>query len=113
MEGQGPGDNNGGVNGGGDGFPVVDDASIRRPPRRNEPRERTLTNGNIVKWCPECGTWGDHFRAEYPAEDPPLHPNDDAMVGDGLVVVDVVAEDIVEDDVSDGAFARLRLAGLL
>ena len=43
-------------------FPGVDDASIRRPPRRNEPRERTLPDGTQVKWCPECGKWGDHFR---------------------------------------------------
>ena len=30
-------------------FPGVDNASIRRPPRRNEPRERTLPDGKQVK----------------------------------------------------------------
>lgn len=50
-------------------FPGVDDASIRRPPRRNEPRERALPDSTTIKWYPECGLWGDHFRAGHPTNE--------------------------------------------
>ena len=36
-------------------FPAVDDAAIRRLPRRNKTRQQTLLNESIVKWCPERG----------------------------------------------------------
>ena len=36
-------------------FPSVDDADICRPPRRNDPRKKTLPGGAPVKWCSECG----------------------------------------------------------
>ena len=118
SEGQGP-DEQGG-DGNNEGFPGVDEASIRRPPRRNEPRQRTLPDGTVVKWCPECGAWGDHFRAGHPAEtvDPPLHNNNALVQEDALVAADVSDGDLCgecneDDEVSDGAFARLRMAGLL
>ena len=72
-----------------------------------------------MKWCDECGSWGDHFRAEHPKQDLQAPPDDSVGGADGLVAAfdapDEAAEVLgqEEDDVSDGAFARLRLAGLL
>ena len=104
---------------GNDFFPGVNDASICRPPRMNEPREIILPDGTVVKWCPECGVWGDHFRAGHSNQDPPPHNNDDLMVDDALVAEGVVVDaDLCEevhadDEVSDGNFAQLQMAGLL
>ena len=123
AEGQGPGSEEGSN----ESFPGVDDTSIRRPPRRNEPRERTLPDGSVVKWCSECGSWGDHYRAGHPAtETPPADdvPDDDALVAAGMMGEEGLSlceecdddgdvSDGVDGDVSDGAFARLRSAGLL
>ena len=47
----------------GDAFPGVDDTGMRNPPNANDPRERTLPNGQKVKWCGICGSWTDHYRA--------------------------------------------------
>lgn len=38
-------------------FPGVNGAAIRNPPM-GEPRERTLADGTIVKWCGLCRSWG-------------------------------------------------------
>ena len=66
------------------------------------------------------GVWGDHFRAGHPAEavDPPMHNNDALVQEDALVAAEVYDGDLCgecneDDEVSDGAFARLRMAGLL
>jgi hypothetical protein len=89
----------------------VDDASIRRPPRRNKPRERTLPDGTQVKWCPKCGKWGDHFRAGHTAaNDDEDNGGDAANVATGDDDDNLVVQE--DDNVSDGAFARLRMAGL-
>ena len=97
----------------------MDDASIRRPPRRNEPRERTLPDGTVVKWYLECGESDDHFRAGHLDQDPLPHNNDDPVGDDTLVTAGVVVdaglcEEVHEDkEVDDGDFARLRMAVLL
>jgi len=53
-------------------FPGVDDQALRRLPRGNAPHERTLSDGANVKWCSECGSWGNHLRLGHPAsEDQP------------------------------------------
>ena len=100
-----------------DDFPGVDDAAIRRPPRRNEPRERTLPDVTKVKWCSECGSWTDHFRAGHPADEPAADetPTEGANVaiGHDSGSKEEIGDEIEGDDVSDGAFARLRLAGLI
>ena len=49
----------------GEDFPGVDDRALKRPPGRHDPRTRTLPDGTVVKWCPECGSWGDHLRADH------------------------------------------------
>ena len=116
AEGEGPGTEEGGSN---ESFPGVDDTSIRRPPRRNEPRERTLPDGLVVKWCSECGSWGDHFRAGHLTNESPSAddvPDNDALVAAGLIGEEGLEmyEECDEDgDVSDGAFAHIRSAGLL
>ena len=62
---------------------------------------------------------GDHFCAGHPTQDPSLHNNNDLVGDDDLVAAGVVADaelcqEVPEDDeVGDGAFARLRMAGLL
>ena len=62
---------------------------------------------------------GDHFCAGHPTQDPSLHNNNDLVGDDDLVAAGVVADaelcqEVHEDDeVGDGAFARLRMAGLL
>ena len=68
--------------------------------------------------CAECGSWGDHFRAQHPTQD--QVQSNDATVEEGMVASGAIAqEDLCQEiddganDVSDGAFARLRLAGLL
>ena len=48
-------------------FPGVDNQALCRPPWSNDPRERILPDGTAVKWCSLCGSWGDHFRAQHPA----------------------------------------------
>ena len=67
-----------------------------------------------MKWCPECGKWGDHLRAGHPVTDSGeegsgeaanVATEDNATVEDNLVVHE-------DDEVYDGAFARLRMAGL-
>ena len=37
-------------------FPGVNNISICRLLRGNDPREKTLPNGMVVKWCLECGS---------------------------------------------------------
>ena len=87
----------------------MDDASIGRPTRRNEQRERTLPDGTTVKWCSECGAWGDHFRAGHPAEGIGAAveiPRENAFVAS----VGMIAE-ATTDEFINGEFARLCLAG--
>jgi len=62
----------------------------------------------------------DHFRAEHLTRDQSTPQGDNAAVEEGLVVFGVIAkEDLGQetddgtDDLSDRAFACLRLAGLL
>jgi hypothetical protein len=67
----------------------------------------------VVKWCSECGAWGDHYRAGHTAE---AIPEEDALVAADIILDeegDVDGEEEVAEDLSDGAFARLRMAGLL
>ena len=67
-----------------------------------------------MKWCPECGKWGDYLQSGYPVADSGEEGSGEAAnvaTGDNAAVEDnlVVHED---DEVSDGAFDRLRMAGL-
>ena len=99
------------------GFPGVDDAALRRPPRRNEARTRTLPSGQVVHWCSECGRWGDHLRAEHPVENHAANVanGDQGHEAEEVNSVNMAAsaenvENISAED--EGAFARLRRAGL-
>ena len=47
-------------------FTGVENQALSHPPQGNAPRERTLLDGTVVKWCGECGLWGDHLRAGHP-----------------------------------------------
>ena len=96
-----------------DEIPGANDDALRRPPRRNEPRTRTLTSRRGVNWCRKYGEWGDHLRADHPVQNANV-----ADGGDGVPDVDPpYAQNVVVDDNQDedvrGAFARLRAAGLL
>jgi len=51
-----------------DAFPGVDDRALRRPSTCNKPRERTLSDWKVVKWCSECGCWGTHLCAGHTME---------------------------------------------
>ena len=108
----GTGDGSGNDNPGAD-FPGVDDTSIRRPSRRNKPRERILTDKTQVKWCLDCRKCGDHFRAGYPAAEVGDDVSGEAVnvaTGDGTVVHDSFQIN-ADDEVSDGIFTRLYMAG--
>lgn len=78
---------------------------MRRPPQCNQPRERTLEDGTILKWCGECGLWGNHLRANHPA-----------IVNRGEV--GNLAEAVLDNDdnidavVNGGVLAQLRAVGL-
>ena len=107
----------------GEDFPGVDNRALNRPPGRRDPRTRTLNNGSEVKWCPECGAWGDHLRADHTSENA-LVASDVKFAG-AIVGASVGAGDGANDDeetgmtatdtntTQDGTFTRLRLAGLL
>ena len=97
-------------------FPGVDDQALRIPPRGNEPREQTFPNGTFVTWCSECGSWGDHFRADHPADD---EPGDGAAPETGNVGMRndkrIIANDksISNAEEENSAFTRLLCAGLI
>ena len=94
-------------------FPGVDQAEIanphiRDPPRSNEPRERTLINGSIVKWCGLCGKWADNYCAGHPTEEP------EANEGFRHVATETMdAGDDIDDEPAPGAFAHHRVSGLI
>ena len=94
-------------------FPGVGGDSLRNPPCPGAPRERTLVDGSEMKWCALCGLWTDYYRAGHPITG---EGNDAADDGDGNVVIEGIAEagEVVdEDQPPNGAFARLRDAGLI
>ena len=93
------------VNDGADEFPGVDDQALRRPPQGNEPRERTGVDGVEIKWCGECGAWGDHYRSEHPAE-----VEDAANLALGCGINEDARVEVSDDE---GVFSRLRAAGLI
>ena len=95
-----------------DAIPSANEDALCRPPRRNEPRTRTLTSGREVKWCSKCGEWRDHLCADHP-----VHPIANvADGGDGVPDVDplfVQDVDVDQDGEVRGSFACLRAAGIL
>ena len=98
----------------------MDDRALNRPPGRREPRTRTLNDGSVVKWCPECGAWGDHLRADHTSDNALVASDvlDEANVGAAVGAGDGARDDgdgmsAGDTDISDGTFSRLRLAGLL
>ena len=78
---------------------------MKRPSQGNQPRECTLEDGTVQKWCRECGSWGNHLRVN--------HPTDANGVGIGNLVEAVEENDNDMDAVVDGeVLTRLRVAGL-
>jgi len=49
-------------------LPRANNGALRRLPRCNEPRTRTLANGREIKWCSKCGELGNRLRADHSAE---------------------------------------------
>ena len=112
AEGQDPNQNNcgrGNERCHGEEFPGVNDTGLRNPPRSNEPRERTLSNGQIVEWCRLCGLWTDHYHAGHPTGVEGKDAEDDA----GYVAFDNIDEVDTDAPPSDNASARLHAAGLI
>ena len=46
--------------------PNASEFNMRRPPTRNEPREVTLSDGRVVKWCGKCAAWGGALASKLP-----------------------------------------------
>ena len=87
AKGQDPnrGNRSGGGNQQGKGFPGVDNAGIRNPPRPGEPCERVLPSGQEVKWRGLCGKWGDDYRTGHPAEEE--LKEEEVVYGDDLIAI--------------------------
>ena len=97
----------------GDGAPFsgVDQAGIRNPPRANDPHERTLADGSVVKWCGLCGRWANNYRAEHPAGPP---EDAEADEGAGYVATETTDEgNDGNDEPTPGVFAHLRASGII
>lgn len=96
------------------------------PVHKNEPMERTLPNETVVKWCPVCGSVGDHVCAGYPTGDDvaallgaghvaasamnPINIIDDVSPVENAVLCEEV--DAAVDDMTDQVFVRIRRAGV-
>lgn len=112
----------GGGNGDGDSFPGTNSDAISRPPRGNAHRHTKLANGDEVVWYGKCSKWKNHFKSGHMTGSNSGNDGDGARFGNGAGVgvnnagnsAETKEEELNEDDVKDGgAFARLRLAGLI
>jgi len=100
-------------------FPDIDDKGLRCPPRRNEPRTRTLPGDRAVTWCSDCAGWGYYHRAEHLAVQSNVAEELEGNVvevqvvdGAGHVAIEEVVNAAISGDAT-GIFARLRAADLL
>ena len=78
---------------------------MKRPSQGNQPRECTLEDGTVQKWCRECGSWGNHLRTNHHV---------DAYGVDTYNLAEAVEENDneIEVVVDGGVLARLMMAGL-
>ena len=93
-------------------FPGTDGDALTRPPWYNEPRHKNLASGEEVVWCSKCSKWTDHFTASHPASSTNATESAGATPAGGASNEETNVDDTGED-IQGGAFARLRLAGLI
>jgi len=84
--------------------------------------ERTLVDGMTVKWCSECGFWGDHLRAGHIVENA-VGAKGGQLCGEIASDEDTVGNNDEKSaagmtaaylsDSHEGPFTRLRLSRLI